>query len=54
MRASALDYSRPDKTKDWVIRFYDGYSSYLLMIDKASRLAWTFLTATKEPPVAIV
>jgi hypothetical protein len=40
MRASTSDYSRRDKTKDWVVFSYDGFSSYLLIVDKASRYVW--------------
>ena len=36
MRASSLDYSRPNKKHDWVIDSWDGYSSYLLVVDEAS------------------
>jgi hypothetical protein len=50
----ASDYFRLDKTKDCFVRLYDGYSSYLLVIDKASRFAWIFLTASKDPPIDIV
>jgi hypothetical protein len=54
MRASASDYSQPDKLKDSVVWSYDGYSSYLFVIDEASRMAWIFLTASKEPPIDII
>ena len=54
MRASALDYSRRDKAKDRVVFSYDGYSSYLLIVDEASRYIWVFLTASKSPPLDIV
>ena len=50
MRASTLDYSRRDKAKDWVVISYDGYSSYLLIVDEASCYIWVFLTASKSPP----
>ena len=30
------------------------YSSYLLVIDEASRCAWVFLTKSKDPPIDIV
>jgi hypothetical protein len=36
MRASSSDYSRPNKKHDWVIDSWDGYSSYLLVVDEAS------------------
>ncbi len=54
MRASASDYSRRDKAKDRVVFSYDGYYSYLLIVDKASRYIWVFLTASKSPPLNIV
>jgi hypothetical protein len=46
MRASAANYSRQDKSKDHVVFSYDGYSSYLLIVDEASRYIWVFLTCT--------
>ncbi len=54
MRASASDYTRPNKLKDCIVWSYDGYSSYLLVVDEASRMAWIFLIASKEPPIDIV
>ena len=54
MRASAADYSRPHKGTDRVVRSYDGYSSYLLIIDEASRYVWVFLTASKDPPIDLI
>ncbi len=54
MRASASDYSWPNKSKDRVVQSFDGYSSYLLIVDEASRFVWIFLTASKEPPLAII
>ena len=32
----------------------DGYNSYLVIVDRATRYTWIFLTKTKEPPVNIV
>ncbi len=54
MRASTSDYSRPNKTIDRVVLSYDGFSSYLLIIDEASRYAWVFLTTSKDPPINII
>jgi hypothetical protein len=54
MRASTLDYSRPNKDHDRVVASWDGYSSYLLVVDEASRYIWVFLTKSKEPPLDIV
>ena len=54
MQASTSDYSRPQKGKDRVVKSYDGYTSYLLIMDEATRYAWVFLTASKDPPFDIV
>ena len=54
MRASNEDYKRPNKLSDRVILSYDGYSSYLLIVDGASRRVWAFLTKTKEPPIHLI
>jgi hypothetical protein len=54
MRASTSDYARRDKSKDRVVSSYDGFTSYLLVIDEASRFVWVFLTATKSPPIDII
>jgi hypothetical protein len=53
MRASADDYWQPNKSTDRIMTSYDGYCAYLLIIDGATRWSWTFLTASKEPPIAI-
>jgi hypothetical protein len=39
---------------DRIILSYDGYCAYLLIVDSASQRVWAFLTASKEPPVAIL
>ena len=54
MRALALVFSQAAKSKDHVIFSYNGFSLYLLIIDKASRYIWVFLTKSKEPPINIV
>ena len=54
MRASTSDYSRPQKGRARVVRSCDGFTSYLLIIDEASRYVWVFLTANKEPPLDII
>jgi hypothetical protein len=54
MRASTSNYSQPSKQHNRVVLSYDGYSSYLLIIDKASRYIWVFLTTSKEPPLDII
>ena len=37
-----------------MVKSYDGYTSYLLIVDEATRYAWVFLTASKDPPLDIV
>jgi hypothetical protein len=54
MRASTSNYSQSSKKNNWVVLSYDGYSSYLLVIDKASCYIWVFLTTSKEPPLDII
>ena len=54
MCSSTLDYSRPQKGRARVVRSYDGFTSYLLIIDEASQYVWVFLTDTKEPPLDII
>jgi hypothetical protein len=54
MRSSTSDYARPNKGTDRVVSSYNGYTSYLLIIDEASRYAWVFLTTSKDPPIDII
>ena len=54
MRTSSSDYTKPNKKVDRVVDSWDGYSSYLLIVDEASRYIWVFLTKSKEPPLDII
>ncbi len=54
MRTSSSVYSMPNKMTDQVIDSWDGYSSYLLVVNKALRYIWVFLTKSKEPPLDII
>jgi len=54
MRASTSNNSKPNKKDDRVVLSYDGFSSYLLIIDEASCYVWVFLTNTKEPPLELI
>jgi hypothetical protein len=54
MRASTSDFSRPNKKTDRVVSSYDGFSSYLLIVDEATRFIWVFLTKSKTPPLDIL
>lgn len=51
MRASASDYTRRKKDVDRVVESFDGYSSYLLIVDEHTKHVWTLLTKSKEPPI---
>ena len=54
MRASSLDYRNPTPKTDRVVQSWDGYWSYLLIVDEASRFMWVFLTKSKEPLLDII
>ncbi len=54
LRASSVDYLRPDINCDRVFDSYDGYSFYLLIVDDKSSMTWIFLTRSKSPPLDIV
>ncbi len=54
MRASSDDYRRPNKATDRIVTSYDGFCTYLLIVDSASRRVWAFLTESKEPPLSIL
>jgi hypothetical protein len=54
MRASTSTYGRPNKAEDRVVLSHDSFSSYLLVVDEASRYAWVFLTDGKDPPTLII
>lgn len=53
IRSSNDDYSRPTKSKDRIVESYDGYNSYLLIVDEISKYCWIFLTKSKEPPIEL-
>ncbi len=54
MRASCSDYRKPNPKTDQVVQLWDGYSSYLLVVDEASCFMWVFLTKSKDPPLDII
>jgi hypothetical protein len=54
MRALANDYTQPSKTTNRVVLSYDGFTSYLIIVDAATWFLWIFLTKSKEPPLDIV
>ena len=54
LRSSQFDYSRPDKSKDRVVTSFDGYNSYLLVIDESTKYTWVYLCTSKEPPISLI
>jgi hypothetical protein len=54
MRASCSDYRKPNPKTDRVVQSWDGYSSYLLIVDEASCFMWVVLTKSKDPPLDII
>ena len=50
-RCTAKHKMRHAKSHYLVKTSHDGYSSYLLVTDAASRHTWIFLAKTKEPPI---
>ena len=49
-----IDFSCPDPKHDRIVKSYDGFTSYLLVIDEALQYAWVFLCQSKEPPLEYV
>jgi hypothetical protein len=54
MCASDSDFNQVDKSKDCVILSYDGFSLYLMIVNKDSHFIWIFLITSKEPLINIV
>ena len=50
LRSLTADYGQQNTTTDIVVKLFDGYQSYLLIVDEASRHVWVFLTESKELP----
>ena len=54
LRASTFDFARPDKLKDKVVESFDGYNSYLLIVDEFTKMIWIYLCKSKEPPIDVI
>ena len=52
MGASNDNYRHPNKNR--IVQLYDGYNTYLLIVDGASCRVWVFLMESKTPPTAIL
>jgi transposase InsO family protein len=54
IRASMSDYCHPCLGVDWVVKCFERFTAYLIIIDKASQYVWVFLRKSKEPPTNLV
>jgi hypothetical protein len=54
MRSLHSDYCSTRLGLNHVVECFEGYSSYLIIVDKASRYVWMFLRKSKEPPINLV
>ena len=48
MRALSVNYSRPRKETERVVKSFDGFNCCLLIVDEVSRFVWVFLCSSKE------
>jgi hypothetical protein len=48
LRASTDDFTKPNAKKDRIIQSFDGYSSYVLVVDEFTKYSWIFLTSSKK------
>lgn len=44
----------PDKTKDHAVTEFDGYNSYLLVVDESTKYTWVYLCELKEPLLHLI
>jgi hypothetical protein len=54
MRASTSHYDYIRATSERLVHSWDRYLSYSLIVDKATRYIWVFLTKSKTPPLDIL
>ena len=50
VRGSEFKQTKDGKT----ITSIDGYNSYLIVIDRATRYTWIFLQSSKQPPLTVI
>ena len=53
IRSSTDDYQKPDAERDRVVKSFDGFNSYLDIVDDHARYTWIFLCRSKNPPVEL-
>lgn len=51
IRASTHNFAQPSPEHDRIVESFDGFTSYLLIVDEASRYVWILLCTSKEPPI---
>ena len=44
-----MDFGQPNAGTDQVVKSFDGFESYLMIVNESSRHVWVFLTESKEP-----
>jgi hypothetical protein len=54
IRASSDNYQRPNTRSDRIVDSYEGYNSYLLIVDNKLSMTWVFLMKSKSPPLEII
>ena len=54
LRASVEDFWTTNLKTDQIVESFDGYKSYLLVVDKTTRYTWLFPMCTKKPPIGII
>ena len=54
LRASMEDFRSTNVKTDQIVESFNGYKSYLLVVDKTTLYTWLFLTKTKKPPTNII
>ena len=45
------EQNQAEGIKDIIVRSWDGYNSYLIIVDKHTRYTWVFLSKNKNPPI---
>jgi hypothetical protein len=52
--ASSTNYDTPNLATDCVVQSFDGYVTYVLIVDEGSRYVWVFPRKSKEPPTDLI
>jgi hypothetical protein len=52
--SSTFDYSRPHQSLDRIVTSFDGFLSYLLVVDEFTKYMWVYLCKSKSPPLTLI